>query len=49
LFELAGLALFSLVYLAALKMLGIDPEERHVYDAFKDRLLKRVGRKRVAS
>ncbi|HEU4488333.1 MAG TPA: polysaccharide biosynthesis C-terminal domain-containing protein, partial [Actinomycetota bacterium] len=48
LFELARLATFGLIYLATLKVLGIDPEERHVYDAFKDRMLKRVGRKKVA-
>ena len=47
-FELARLASFGLIYLATLKMLGIDPEERHVYDAFKDRMLKRVGRRKVA-
>lgn len=47
-FELAGLVVFMVVYLAALKMLGIDPEERHVYDAFKDRMLKRLGRKKAS-
>ena len=47
-FELAGLVVFTLVYLAALKALGIDPEERHVYDAFKDRMLKRLGRKKAS-
>jgi len=47
-FELAGLVVFSLIYLVALKVLGIDPEERHVYDAFKDRMLKRLGRKKAS-
>ena len=39
--EIAGLVLASVVYVATLARLGIDPEERHVFDRIKQRALKR--------
>lgn len=42
-----GLVLFALVYLVALRLQGIDAEEREVYDTFKGRLTKRAGKHRT--
>jgi O-antigen/teichoic acid export membrane protein len=39
--EIAGVAVAALVYLAVLKALGLDPEERHVFERIKQRALKR--------
>lgn len=39
--EVAGLAVAAAVYLAVLKALGLDAEERHVYERIKQRALKR--------
>ena len=40
-FELAVLVVGALTYLLVLRALGIDPEERHVYDRIRKRLLRR--------
>lgn len=42
--EIAGIVVAALVYLAVLKALGIDPEERYVFDRIRKRAFK--GKKR---
>lgn len=39
--QITGLAVFGLVYLGILRVLGVDPEERDIYDAIKARLFRR--------
>jgi O-antigen/teichoic acid export membrane protein len=41
--EIAGLALAGIVYVGVLAKLGIDPEERHVFETIKRRAFKRGG------
>ncbi|MQA99025.1 MAG: oligosaccharide flippase family protein [Actinobacteria bacterium] len=43
--EIAGILLGALAYLAILKMLGLDPEERHVYDRIRKRMFRRSAGK----
>jgi O-antigen/teichoic acid export membrane protein len=40
-YEIGVLALAAVVYLALLRALGIDPEERHVYDRIRSKALRR--------
>jgi O-antigen/teichoic acid export membrane protein len=40
-YEMGGLIVGGLVYLAVLRALGIDPEERHVFERIGNRLLRR--------
>ena len=42
--ELAGVAVGAVAYLALLKVLGLDPEERHVYERIRGRLFRRGAR-----
>ena len=39
--QIAGVAVGAAVYLLMLRGLGLDPEERHVYDRIKKRLFRR--------
>jgi len=41
--EIAGLVVAGLVYVAVLKVLGVDAEERHVWERIKSRALRRGG------
>jgi hypothetical protein len=41
LLEVAGIAIGAVVYLVALKALGLDPEERHVWDRIRKRAFKK--------
>ena len=43
--EVIGVVVAAIVYLAALAVLGIDPEERHVYDRIKTRFFRGRGRR----
>ncbi|MFN2490075.1 MAG: oligosaccharide flippase family protein [Actinomycetota bacterium] len=43
-FELAGLVAGALAYLAILRLAGMDPEERHVYDLIRSKMLRRKRR-----
>jgi O-antigen/teichoic acid export membrane protein len=47
LFDAAGLVVGALVYIAALKMLGIDQEERHVLNRIKKKAIKRKDASRT--
>jgi hypothetical protein len=40
-----GIALFSVVYVGVLKMMRMDPEERHVFEQIKTKGLNRFRRK----
>jgi O-antigen/teichoic acid export membrane protein len=42
---LVGIALFGVVYMGVLKVMGVDPEERHVFEQIKTKGLSRVGGK----
>ena len=42
--EIAGLVVAGLVYIAVLKMLGLDAEERHVWERIKSRAFRRRTR-----
>lgn len=43
--QIAGIVVGAAVYLAMLKGLGLDPEERHVYDRIRKRLFRRSSAK----
>jgi O-antigen/teichoic acid export membrane protein len=43
--DVAGLLLFGLAYVAVLRTMGLDEEERSVFDAIKAGFLKRFGKK----
>jgi O-antigen/teichoic acid export membrane protein len=43
--DVAGLVIFGLVYLAVLRAMGLDEEERSVFEAIKSGFMKRFGRK----
>jgi O-antigen/teichoic acid export membrane protein len=45
LIDVAGLVLFGLAYLAVLRAMGLDEEERSVFDAIRAGFLKRFGKK----
>jgi hypothetical protein len=45
LIDAASLVLFGLVYLAVLRRMGLDEEERSVFEAIKGGFVKRFGRK----
>jgi O-antigen/teichoic acid export membrane protein len=40
-FEIGVVAVAAVVYLAALRIMGIDPEERHVFDAIRSKVIRR--------
>jgi O-antigen/teichoic acid export membrane protein len=40
-FEIGVVAVGAVVYLAALRIMGIDPEERHVFDAIRSKVIRR--------
>ena len=42
--EIAGICVAAVVYLLLLRMLGLDPEERHVYERIRKRMFRRGGR-----
>jgi O-antigen/teichoic acid export membrane protein len=44
LMELAGLVLAGAVYLVVLRLLGVDPEERFVWERIKSRTVRKLGR-----
>jgi len=44
--QLLGVVLFGIVYLSLLKLMGIDAEERHIFEAIKAKAFRRSGRRR---
>jgi hypothetical protein len=42
--DAVGIVFGALVYLAVLRAMGLDPEERHVWDRIKQRVLRSRSR-----
>jgi hypothetical protein len=42
--EVAGIAVAGVVYILVLRVMGLDPEERYVWERIRERLFKRGKR-----